>query len=593
MRRGTNLGVWAVSAVLSVLVCCTITAYGQPYDVIIVGAGSAGAVVANFISADPSISVLLIGEGGDVNGQSGTEPQACSSPNCGINPTYEPFCEHLFTVPEPITAKQIYVPRPTPAGGSSAINTALTARGAAEWWNSLQASYGVTGWDWNSIQEVWTVIERFNASTSPLPRSPDHGYSGFIDTMLFPMTPTMTGLANSAAKINDLPIFQDANLEEVPAAAVANTERGFGYDAATGEYTRQNAFDQGVKPYLPGGSGPLRRNLVYINYAVVTKITFNSQHTVATGVQYVRLGQSFSASLVSGGQLVLAAGAIGTPKLLMLSGVGDCATLAELAPDGIPCVLNQPNIGKHWRTTMNAQMFFQGPLAEDGVAVMVDWKSSPSEPVADCEMGMDPIVNQTGLAGTTYLFQTGQMIYHNPGSLTLQDADYTTGAVPVINFEFPGCLLQAFTRARAIAADFTATTGLPFVELSPGFATVPLGDDAAALAWIAANYQIDYAYHGGVQFGGNQRVNSNSSCDYRGRMWGLPNIRIADNSIYPTHQKHASFTSALTSGGMIGKFLLEEAAAGNLWSTGPSPPVGPSPPSPPSPPTHPGSPPRP
>lgn len=557
----------ATVASILILACCAIAVRSQPYHVIVVGAGSAGSVAAERLSRNPLISVLLVDEGGDVNGEPGTEAQICPSSNCGIGPEREPFCEHIFTPDEPITGAQIYVPRPKAAGGSSAINTAVCGRGSAEWWNANEATYGVTGWDWASIQEVWTDIENF-ATPLTSPPSPDHGYNGFIDTRLYPMTPTLEGLAASIVKTAGIPYFPDANLGTVPSAAVKNTERCHGYDAATGEFVRQNTFVQAILPHLAGGSGTRRPNLSFLPYTVVTKILFNAAGTAATGIQYLSNGESGSAALVAGGQLVLAAGGIGTPKLLMLSGVGNCATLAALPPNGVRCVYNQPNIGLNWRTTMNAQMFFVGPSSPSGAALMADWRSTAAKPFADIEIGIGPILNdsaQTGPGVTLYLFQIGQMIYYNSGSLTLQDTEPTTAPVPVVNYEFPGGLLQAFNMARAVAADFSATTGLPMIEAVPGVSVAPVGDTEAIISWIASAYQIDFAYHGGVQFGGSATVNTNSSCDSRGRLWGLPNVRIADNSIYPTHQNHAAFTSAMTSGGMIAKFIIQDAAAGSLW----------------------------
>jgi len=284
----------------------------QSYDFIIVGAGSAGCVLANRLSANGRHSVLLL--------EAGPEDR---SPwihlPIGYGKTmFHPVLNWGFrTEPEAtMNLRQIYWPAGRCLGGSSSINGLLYIRGKSTDYDAW-AAQGNAGWSWNEVLPYFIRSERNSRGASAL-----HGGSGELTISDIGEKHELMEAIIAAAGTLGIPYNDDFNGKQ---------QEGVGYFQLT---TDKGLRCSSAKAFLK----PARqhRNLTVLTSAQVTRIDFSG--TRARGIQFLHQGreQSVSASR----EVILAAGALQSPKLLELSGIGDAWRLgaAEAAPVVQPAV---------------------------------------------------------------------------------------------------------------------------------------------------------------------------------------------------------------------------------------------------------------
>lgn len=289
-----------VPANLSLLEC---------YDFVVVGAGSAGSVVANRLSADGNYTVLLL--------EAGDEP----TPMMYI-PFFAPFSANASNSWQYYTTEQknaclgfdghrAPMTQGKVLGGTSGINSMSFVRGNKNDFDSWETVYHAEGWNYTSVLEYFKQIERFNITDANSTYS-YHGFSG--------ETPV------------NYPKFY-SNLSHVFLNAC--NESGYeyiDYNAKTGPgYSRlQSNTENGVRmsayTCFLQHSWPKFKKLHISKSSTATKIIFDNE-TKATGVEFTRNGQKMNVSV--GREVIVSAGAIGSPKLLMLSGIGPADHLTE------------------------------------------------------------------------------------------------------------------------------------------------------------------------------------------------------------------------------------------------------------------------
>ncbi|XP_077519820.1 4-pyridoxate dehydrogenase-like [Amblyomma americanum] len=307
----------------------TLTVYNtlildKEYDYIIVGAGSAGCALANRLSADASRTVLLLEAGG-------LEDSAVQVP------FFAPLLQRTSldwgygSVPQQ-NSSFLYdgninrYPRGKDLGGSSSINYIIYSRGDKRDYDTWASTYGATGWSYNDVLPYFVNLE-----TSYLGyNTAERGTSGEV-----PVTfPTSHTVASDA--------FLQAGLE----LGYQQGDYNSGYQKY---YSRvQNNIKNGErwsssKSFLPPKIR-VRPNLDVGLFCQVTKVIF--QGTTAVGVQYTRY--SLNLTVRARHEVILSAGAIATPQLLMLSGIGPRADLQAL---GIPVIADLP-VGQHLQDHM-------------------------------------------------------------------------------------------------------------------------------------------------------------------------------------------------------------------------------------------------
>jgi choline dehydrogenase len=284
-------------------------------DFVVVGAGSAGCVMAARLSEDPGTSVVLLEAGGE-------DRNIWIHIPLGYGKTFaNPAVNWMFrTEPDAgANGRQIFWPRGKVLGGSSSINGMVYIRGQHEdydHWRQL----GNAGW---SFQDVLPYFRRAEDQQSF--RDTFHGQGGPLAVSDATYNHPICDAFVEAAVDAGYPRNQDFN---------GASQEGVGYQQTT---TRNGRRCSTAVGYLhPARARP---NLTVITRATTERVLFEG--TRATGVAYHRDGQS--QIVRARREVILCAGAIGSPHILLLSGVGPAAHLAE---HGIPVVRDVPGVGQ-------------------------------------------------------------------------------------------------------------------------------------------------------------------------------------------------------------------------------------------------------
>lgn len=289
---------------------------GDSYDAIVIGGGAAGCVVAGRLSEDPSLSVLLMEAGGSDRRLACRIPAASAAAvfNRELNWMYE-------TEPDPTRAgKTDLWWSGRCLGGGSAINGMMFVRGHRNDYDRW-AELGCAGWDYESVLPYFKRLESSQ-------RDPGQwrGQSGPHSVEELRVDSSLTRAWVKAAQQAGIPRSLDLNGEKHEGVDFVQVAQRQGWRESTAQ-----AYIWPVKK---------RANLRVRLKAQATRILFDGSR--ARGVDYVSGGQSGRA--LARGAVIVSAGAIGAPKLLQLSGIGDAARLGEF---GINSVANLPGVGKN------------------------------------------------------------------------------------------------------------------------------------------------------------------------------------------------------------------------------------------------------
>lgn len=287
------------------------------FDYVIVGAGSAGCVLANRLSADPRRSVLLLEAGGD------DRSWWLKLPIGYGHSFYNPAVNWMYdTEPDPgLDGRRAYWPRGKVLGGSSTINAMVFVRGQPADFDAWAAA-GNPGWGWSDVLPYFRKLE-----DSPLGPSAWRGQGG-------PLHVSEVSDAVHPLCAHYLQAAGQAGLPRNPDLNGALSE-GVGINQIT---TRNGWRESAATAYLRPAQR--RPQLTVRTGALATRVLFEGRS--ASGLQYLQNGQLHTVRARR--ELILAAGAIASPQLLLRSGVGPADALQAL---GIGVVADLPAVGRH------------------------------------------------------------------------------------------------------------------------------------------------------------------------------------------------------------------------------------------------------
>ena len=529
-------------------------------DYVIIGAGSAGCVIANRLSADPAIKVVLLEAGGpDSN-------PWIHIPVGYFRTMHNPAVDWCYkTEPDPgLNGRSLAWPRGKVLGGSSSINGLLYVRGQPQDYDGWRQQ-GSTGWGWDDVKPLFLRAERQERGASA-----DHGGDGPLSVSDPRLSRPICDAWVAAAQAAGYPSNPDFNGPQ---------QEGVGYFQLT---ARNGLRCSAAVAYLNPVKG--RQNLQIIPRAHVQRLDMEGRRV--TGVIY-RDTSGTERRVAARAEVILCAGAIGSPQLLMLSGVGEAEHLQAM---GLPVVADLPGVGRNLQDHLQARLVFgtHGPTLNDEarsplrkVAMALQYALTRRGPMAmaaslaagflrtaphletpDIQFHIQPWSADSPGEGvhpfSAFTASVCQLRPESRGDIRLRTPN--ADVHPVIRPNYLATttdqrtLVAGIRIAREIAG-FAPLQGKISEELRPG---PKAGDDAALLNWARATATTIYHPVGTCKMG----TGPDSVVDHRLRVHGVAGLRVADCSIMPDIVSGNTNAPAIMIGEKLSQMVHEDRKAG-------------------------------
>jgi choline dehydrogenase len=383
----------------------------ETFDYIVVGAGSAGCVLANRLTEDPDRSVLLLEAGGEDDADEMHIPAAFSTL---FKTRYDWNYETVEQ--KQLDGRRAYWPRAKVLGGCSSMNAMIYIRGNRADYDGWRDEHGATGWGYDDVLPYFVRSEHNTRLGGPL-----HGTDGplYVEDRRF--THELSQAWVDAAVAWGLKPTDDFN---------GASQEGAGlYQVTCRGGRRWSTADAYLRPAQD------RPNLTVRTHALAERVLFEG--TRAVGVAYRRHGVAEVAR--TEGEVVLAGGAVNSPQLLMLSGIGPAEHLREL---GLDVLVSLPKVGENLHDHPAAAILWQTKDTTDlanlaTTGALLRWKLT----------GRGPLASNVGEAGAFYQVRTDlpDMQVHVAPSMFYDNA---LREAPVAGFTAGATLVAPLSRGR-------------------------------------------------------------------------------------------------------------------------------------------------
>ena len=503
---------------------------GQDFDYIIVGAGSAGCVLANRLSADPANRVLLLEAGGsDFN-------PWIHIPVGYFKTMHNPATDWCY-VTEPdqgIASRQLQWPRGKVLGGSSSLNGLLYVRGQPQDYDHW-AELGNKGWSFDEVLPYFRKSEDQERGADAY-----HGVGGPLKVSDLRLRRPIADYFIEAATQVGIPLNDDYNGER---------QEGVGYFQQTAHKGFRWSTAKGfLRP------AKKRTNLTVLTRAHTTRILFEGNRAV--GVEYLRRGER--QQVRAGREVILSAGAIGSPQILQLSGIGARSLLDDV---DVPIVKDLPGVGQNLQDHLQIRLVYKttqrtlndevnnllkrtwvglqyllnrtGPLTLAASQVVIFTRSNPQVERPDIQFHMQPLsADKPGEGAHKFSAFTSSVCQLRPssrGHLAIRSKDPLEH--PAIHPNYLSderdqqVAIDGIKVARRIAAA-PALSAHIVDEYVPGY---QYQSDTELLDAARRHSQTIYHPAGTCKMGHDDMA----VVDERLRVHGIGGLRVADASIMP------------------------------------------------------------